>query len=74
MDQKHTSQLLFIHPQDPLQSFFCNYEENNSKLKEQRIRSLLEAIENEKQCYIEFTDVFGRTVPDHYTEEYFKPL
>jgi len=74
MNQKHHSQLLFIYPQDPQQSFFLGYNENNSKLKEQEIGMLIEALENEKQCYIEFTDVFGRPIPDNTTEEYFKPL
>jgi len=74
MDQKHDSQLLFIHPQDPQRSFFYAYKENNSRLKEKIIGDLVNKIEEEKECYFEFTDVFGREVPDNSTEEYFKAL
>jgi len=74
VDQKHSAQLLFIYPQEPHESFLYGYEENNSRLKESTIGDLIEKIEEEKACYLGFTDFFGREIPEDSTEDYFKAL
>jgi len=74
MDYQHNTQLLFIYPKDPQQSFFCHYGQDESQTGEEKIESILKPRESEKECYITFTDVYGRPVPSDSTEEYFKPL
>jgi len=73
MHKKNNSQLLFIYPEDPEKSILYQLEDNFG-LQEQTLQSIVEAMEEEKQCYFEFTDFFGIPIPRNSTPQYFKGL
>jgi len=66
------NQLLFLYPQDPTKSFFFPFKNETSDTE--TLQSFFKTVREGKQLYMEFTDAFGRPIPDEPTIEEFRSL